>query len=129
MNMELLEKIIKIGASSLSLIVFAFSVVMFTLNKIKKHKNGICESEAQDEIALLKDIIPFAIEKAEQLNVDGSVKRVLALSDILLNCQNANIDYNKYKDFIEQQLEELISFSKDVNKRDKDKLESGANHD
>lgn len=125
MDFKLIEQLLTIGASIVSLIVFSFSVVICILNKIKKHKNGECEKDAQDENILIKDIIPFAIEKAEESHVgNGALKKMLALSDILLSCQDANIDYGKYKTFIEEQLETLISFSKGVNKREKDQ-ESG----
>lgn len=125
MDFKLIEQLLTIGASIVSLIVFSFSVVICILNKIKKHKNGEYEKDAQDEMTLIKDIIPFAIEKAEESHVgNGALKKMLALSDILLSCQDANIDYGKYKTFIEEQLETLISFSKGVNKREKDQ-ESG----
>lgn len=116
MDMKLIEQILTIGASIVSLVVFVVSVVFFIINKVKKHQNGEVESESQDVLKLVQEIIPFAISFAEHAGVyNGNIKKMLCLSEVLLKCQNANIDYGKYEDFISDEVEKQINFTKEVN--------------
>ena len=70
---------------------------------------------------LVNEIIPLAIKKAEETPlIDGKTKKLLALSEILLNCNEQCIDFELYKDFISEQIENLITFSKTINKRKDD---------
>lgn len=125
MTYELLEQIIKYASTCLSLLVFLFTSVLFIINKIKaKHRRIEAEQEAEtldDEYTLVNEIIPLAIKKAEDTPlIDGKTKKLLALSEILLNCNASNIDFELYKDFINEQIENLIEFSKTINKRKED---------
>lgn len=125
MTYELLEQIIKYASTCLSLIVFLFTTILFIINKIKaKHRRIEAEQEAEtldDEYTLVNEIIPLAIKKAEDTPlIDGKTKKLLALSEILLNCNASNIDFELYKDFINEQIENLIEFSKTINKRKED---------
>ena len=125
MTYELLEMIIKYASSCLSLVVFLFTTILFIINKIKaKHRRIDAEEEAETldaEYTLVNEIIPLAIKKAEDTPlIDGKTKKLLALSEILLNCNASNIDFELYKDFINEQIENLIEFSKTINKRKED---------
>lgn len=129
MTFNLIEQIIRYASVIISLIVFVFSVVMFIINSIKKHAKKVqCEEENEDLQEKLEDknaiyklvneIIPLAIKKAEETPlIDGQTKKLLAMSEILLNCNSDGIDFEMYKDFISEQIEALIEFSKTINKR------------
>lgn len=129
MTFDLLEQITRYVSVTLSLCVFAFSVFMFIFNSIKKHAKKIkCEEENEDlqekledknaVYKLVNEIIPLAIKKAEETPlIDGQTKKLLAMSEILLNCNSDGIDFEMYKDFISEQIEALIEFSKTINKR------------
>ena len=129
MNMELLEQIIKYASAVLSIIVFLFTATCFIVNKIKqKHKRINAEEKAEeladelqdekDVFKLVNEIIPLAIKKAEEMPfIDGPTKKLLAMSEILLNCNEDGIDFECYKGFISEQIEALIEFSKTINKR------------
>lgn len=129
MNMELVEQIFKYVSGVLSLIVFLFTACCFVVNKIKqKHKRVNAEEKAEeledklqdekDVFKLVNEIIPLAIKKAEEMPlIDGPTKKLLAMSEILLSCNSDGIDFEAYKDFISEQIEALITFSKTINKR------------
>lgn len=129
MSFNIIEDIVRYGSVILSLIVFCFSVFMFIFNGIKKHAKKLkCEEENEnlqekldDKNAVYKlvnEIIPLAIKKAEELPlISGKTKKLLAMSEILLNCNANDIDFELYKDFISEQIENLIEFSKTINKR------------
>lgn len=94
----------------------------------RKHKKLAIEDELEEaknesacneaELKLVKDIIPLAINEAERTpTIKGVTKKMVALSNILLRCNDEKIDYETYKDFIAEQLETLITFSKHINAR------------
>lgn len=130
--MQLFEQIIKYTNTFISLFVFLFTAVLFIINQIKKkHKrigneeeNEKLQEEIEDKDAsykLVNEIIPLAIKKAEEMPlIDGPTKKLLAMSEILLNCNADGIDFETYKDFISEQIEALIEFSKTINKRKDD---------
>lgn len=127
--MFVLNEIIKyayIIASILSLIggIVLYVHGIFT----RKHKKLAIEDDLEEvknesacneaELKLVKDIIPSAINEAETTPaIKGLTKKMVALSNILLKCNEAKIDYETYKDFIAEQLEALITFSKHINAR------------
>ena len=133
MTLELLEQIFKYLSAILSLLVFLFTATMFIVNKIKqKHKKATFEDEKEalqealeDEEArfkLLNELIPLAISKAEATPLINSMtKKMLAMSEILLNCNALKIPFEKFKDFISEQIDNLINFTKVINPREKDK--------
>ena len=130
--MEQIEMIVKYASVVLSLLVFGYSVFMFIFKsfkqKVKKKKyedeNEDLQEKLEDSQAtfkLINEIIPLAIKKAEDVPlIDGQTKKLLAISEVLLSCNNENIDFDSYKDFINEQIENLIAFSKTINKREKD---------
>ena len=130
--MEQLKQIFEYISSGFSLLVFLFTALMFIVNKInKKHrrieveeeKEAIEENlnEEQARFKLINEVIPVAIAYAEKLtNLTGEAKKTIALSNILLECNERNIDFNKFIKFIDEQLENLITFTKKINKRAKD---------
>ena len=127
--MQALRAIIEyayIIATILSLIV---GIVLFVHGLFnRKHKKLAVEDELEEaknesacneaELKLVKDIIPLAINEAERTpTIKGVTKKMVALSNILLRCNDEKIDYETYKDFIAEQLETLITFSKHINAR------------
>ena len=94
----------------------------------RKHKKLAIEDELEEaknesacyeaELKLVKDIIPSAINEAETTPLIKDVtKKMVALSKILLCCNEEKIDYKTYEDFITEQVETLITFSKHINAR------------
>lgn len=130
--MELIEKIIRYASFVISLIVFLITATTFVVNRFKikckklnaEEENEELQEKLEDKNAIYKlvnEIIPLAIKKAEETPlVDGKTKKLLALSEILLNCNEQCIDFELYKDFISEQIENLITFSKTINKRKDD---------
>lgn len=129
MNMELLETIVKYATTIFSAIVFIFTAIMFIVNKVRKHLKRVTAEEKAEELGeeltesndlfkLINEIIPLAIKKAEDMKlIDGPTKKLLAMSEILLNCNENGIDFELHKEFISEQIENLIEFSKTINKR------------
>ena len=129
---ELLKLIFQYATSILSLIVFLCTALVFVINQIKKKhrrveaeednkklKEELAEEEARYK--LVNELLPLAISKVESIPlINGPTKKMLALSEVLLSCNALNIPFDKFKDFISDQLENLIDFTKVVNKRDKD---------
>jgi hypothetical protein len=127
-----LKVIFEYTSAILSLLVFLFTALMFVVNKIKKKhrrveaeedneklKEELAEEEARYK--LVNELLPLAISKVEAIPlINGPTKKMLALSEVLLSCNALNIPFDKFKDFISEQLENLINFTKVVNKRDKD---------
>jgi Ca2+/Na+ antiporter len=130
---QLLKTIFQYATSILSLIVFLCTALVFVINQIKKkHKRVEAEDKAEalqeeldDEQArfkLLNELLPLAISKAEATPlINGMTKKMLAMSEILLNCNALKIPFEKFKDFISEQVDNLIDFTKVINAREKDK--------
>lgn len=129
MNMELIKSIIALASLILSCFVLLYTFIRGLVNAIKKKKakadveeeNDFLREKVEDEQAtfkLVNEIIPLAIKKAEETPlIDGPTKKLLAMSEILLTCNEDGIDFEMYKDFISEQIEALITFSKTINKR------------
>ena len=127
--MELLKSIIALASLILSCFVLLYTFIRGLVNAIKKKKakadveeeNDFLREKVEDEQAtfkLVNEIIPLAIKKAEETPlIDGPTKKLLAMSEILLTCNEDGIDFEMYKDFISEQIEALITFSKTINKR------------
>ena len=127
--MELLKSIIALASLILSGLVLLYTFIRGLVNSIKKKKakadveeeNDFLREKVEDEQAtfkLVNELIPLAIKKAEETPlIDGPTKKLLAMSEILLKCNEDGIDFEMYKDFISEQIEALITFSKTINKR------------
>lgn len=126
---ELLQNIKDYASLVFALLMFAYAVISFIIGLAKSHNRKLKAEEQNDELKddlkessdafkLINEIIPIAIKKAEEMpNIDGSTKKLLAMSEILLQCNEAQIDFDMFKDFISEQIEALIEFSKTINKR------------
>ena len=129
---DTLELIFKYASAILSLCVFLFTASMFVINKVKqKHKRITAEEQAEAleaelneeeaKFKLLNEILPLAICEAEKTPlVNGVTKKMLALSHALLSCNTLGINFEYFKDFINEQIENLIKFTKVINPRNKD---------
>ena len=129
MTIQFLKQWFEYISAIFSLLIFLFTATCFILNKIKqKHKRVEAEEKAEeleskledekDVFILVNEIIPLAIKKAEETPlINGATKKLLAMSEILLNCEAKNISFAKYQEFISDQIEALIAFSKTINKR------------
>lgn len=127
--MQIIKQIFEYVSLVVSLIIFLFTATCFVIGKIKKKHKRIDAEDKAEELAdkledeenlfkLVNEIIPIAVKKAEETPlISGATKKLLALSEILLNCNACGIDFEAYKDFISEQIEALIEFSKTINKR------------
>ena len=127
--MNFLRQYIEYISAIISLVIFLFTATCFVIGKLKqKHKrveaeekNEELKNELQDEkdmFKLINEIIPLAMKKAEETPlISNKTKKLLAMSEILLSCEASNISFATYKDFISEQIENLILFSKTINKR------------
>ena len=73
-------------------------------------------------LQLVQNIIPNAIHVAEYsgANINGSVKKLLAVAQIISDCAKNNISYEDNKDLIDNVIEEQVKLTKEVNvKKDK----------
>ncbi len=73
-------------------------------------------------LQLVQTIIPNAIHIAEYsgANINGSVKKLLAVAQIISDCAKNNISYEDNKDLIDNVIEEQVKLTKEVNvKKDK----------
>lgn len=139
--MEIISNVI----SYASLIVLILSIVITAINTfitfINKAKTKQLKEESQtnEEIKteleetkseyagvekltqLLTNTLPEAIKMAENAGVaSGQAKQLLALSQVVLKCNEEGIDYAANKDTIVKTLEDLITFSKEVNVKPKE---------
>ena len=108
--------------------------VLVVICLVKRHKDKVHEEseleKAQEErdIAinealdtsivnkLVMEVIPAGIKVAEHLGVsDGKVKKMLCLSHVMQLCFTEHIDFEKYVEVINGEIEKLIAFSKEVN--------------
>ncbi len=82
--------------------------------ELKLSNQAVDEEKALN--LLITSIIPASIELAEHSGIIGAkLKKVIAMSDCMLKCSEAHIDWQKVSDFVSNKIEELISFSKQVN--------------
>lgn len=126
---EILQYVKDYASLIFALVMFLYALVSFIIGRIKAHNRKLTAEEENEELQekledknavykLVNEIIPLAIKKAEEMPlIDGQTKKLLALSEILLSCNADGIDFEAYKDFISEQIEALIEFSKTINKR------------
>ena len=111
-----ISEIISVGVFALSVISSIVSIIIARVknkNKLENYKSEVDRSE--QVINLISTIIPKAIEFAESNGQGGSNKKLLALSKILVDCMNEGIDYTGASTTIDDTIEKLIAFSKEVN--------------
>ena len=100
---------VSIGGIVLSVISFIVTTIF------SKSKNKSTTERTKKLITLISEIVPKAITYAEKNGNSGENKKVLALSKILLDCTSNKIDYEEQATAIDETIENLITFSKEVN--------------
>jgi len=130
--MEKLESIINYASYIIlviSLLATALNVIISLIKgkTIKKSKNNIDELEEELEdtkselessetmFEIINKILPQAIELAESEQVSGTTKKIIALAKVIQECANNGYDYSQFSNIVEEALEDLIHFSKEVN--------------
>lgn len=122
-----MDKIIQYISYVLVFLSIAITVINFLITKFKKIsikdeqveeikelKSEISTSEKLVDV--IRKIIPNAIKVAEASGIaDGTVKKMIALSNILLECNNNDFDYKANSETINQVIEEFIDLTKKVN--------------
>lgn len=115
MNFDI-STIISIAVFALSVASSIISIIIARVknkNKLENYKSEVDRSE--QVISLISTIIPQAVEYAEKNGTGGSNKKLLALSKILVDCMNNGVDYTGASQTIDDTIEKLIEFSKEVN--------------
>ena len=107
---------ISIGVFALSVISSVISIVVSKFKSKSKLEDYKSETDRSKKIvSLISEIIPQAMTFAEKSGNNGENKKLLALSKILVDCMKDGIDYTGLSDNIDETIERLIKFSKDVN--------------
>lgn len=124
---DLTQLIITVVIIIINLIILIVNFVKAIINKVKRSKGEevetteaedieAIENSADDIVEIVKTIVPQAMMQAEQAGIVGSDnKKLLALSKVLLDCEAKGIDYKKNAELINDTIENLITFSKNVN--------------
>lgn len=111
-----ISNIISVAVFALSVVSSIISIIIARVknkNKLENYKSEVDRNE--QIISLISTIIPQAIKFAEVNGNGGSNKKLLALSKILVDCMNNGIDYTGASTTIDDTIEKLIEFSKEVN--------------
>ena len=107
---------ISIGVFALSVISSVISIVVSKFKSKTKLEDYKSETDRSKKIvSLISEIIPQAMTFAEKSGNNGENKKLLALSKILVDCMKGGIDYTGLSDNIDDTIERLIKFSKEVN--------------
>lgn len=107
---------ISIGVFALSVISSVISIVVSKFKSKSKLEDYKSETDRSKKIvSLISEIIPQAMTFAEKSGNNGENKKLLALSKILVDCMKDGIDYTGLSDNIDETIERLIKFSKEVN--------------
>ena len=132
--------LLKLVVSYIYLLLLCFEILaviaLVTYKLVKRHKEKKAELSKSEMLSeelklsnekvdsqkalnvLVNEIIPASIELAEKSGIlSGELKKVVAMSDIMLKCSEAHIDWQKVSDFVSNKIEDLIDFSKKVNKK------------
>lgn len=107
---------VSIGVFILSVISSIISILVSKFknkNKLEEYKSKA--ERAKKVVELVSEIIPKAVSTAEKTGTMGNNKKLIALSQILIECMNNNIDYSSVAENIDKTIEDLIKFSKEVN--------------
>ena len=97
---------------------FVIAIITFISAKkkggnIDNLKSGLKDSK--NIIELVKDLIPQAIREAEKSNSTPTVKKLIAVSWIVIECAKRAINYDTYAKFIDDELENQVKFTNEVN--------------
>lgn len=120
-----MQKIVEMIPTIISIVCFVLSVVLFIAKYIalKKKASATTENEKQEAekmICLIDQIIPSAVEFAENSGMQGGkLKKMLAVTQIMNKCLGLGIDYEANANLIDEKIEELIRFTKEVNSNNK----------
>lgn len=111
-----ISEMISVGVFALSVVSTVISIIVSKVkNKTKLEDYKSKADRGQKVISLISEIIPQAMTFAEKSGNSGENKKLLALSKILIDCMNNGIDYSGVSENIDDTIEKLISFSKEVN--------------
>ncbi len=105
----------------LSIIVFVLGLLTSIISIIVKYtKNSKAKKNLQNVLSIIEDLIPL-IEEAEKFTAySGEEKKEYVISRIIRNLSNNNIEINEEQ--INQMIEKLVGFSKEVNYKESTNL-------
>ena len=111
-------KIIDIIGYAGTAIGFIIAIISFISAKVKGGNIDAVKSQLENTkniLELIEELIPKAIKVAEDNGGSPVIKKLTALSWLVIECSKNNIDYNIYADRIDDALEKQIKFTKEVN--------------
>ena len=112
--MEQLELFISVAGTSLGLLLTTLTFL------IKSIRNAKAKKKAQQMVEICNAILPY-IEQAETfLHYSGQEKKEFVLTKANQFAIEQGMDFNP--ETIGEKIEELVNLTKEVNKRDKDKM-------
>ena len=104
-----------------SLIVLILTVISVVVRLVvitlKKNKLKDAADKANNVLQLLDDVIPAAMIFAEQVGGTPEAKKLIAVSKVIDECVAKDIDYTEISEAINDSIEKLIGFSKQVNSK------------
>lgn len=97
---------------------FVIAIITFISAKkkggnIDNLKSGL--EDSKNIIELVKDLIPKAIMEAEKSGATSAVKKLIAVSLIVIECAKRSISYDNYAKFIDEELEKQVKLTNEVN--------------
>ena len=119
--MENLKLIITIVSVAFAVLLFAVDVILFAFKVKAANKKLTPEEEAKvKELENLQDILTKTLPEAQILAEvsgagSGAAKKLVALSQVMLECNKRGVDYARNSEVIEEQLERNMALTKKVN--------------
>ena len=111
-----IESIVSIAVFALSVVSSIISILVSKFKNKSKLEDYKSKTDRSEKIiSLISEIIPKAVTFAEKNGYNGENKKLIALSQILIDCMSNGIDYKGVSDNIDETIEKLIKFSKEVN--------------
>lgn len=135
----MLENIYSIVMAVVSVLTILFSIISLFRASSNKHSieeqfnetsEKLAESEKNVESLskinkLIKEIIPQCVVESEKMGLlNGNVKKLYCLSQVLLKCNDIGLDYDENATLIDEEIEKNIDFSKLVNYKKGEKDDS-----
>lgn len=117
---ELLKMILDYSSYIVIALSLLITIIQIIIQSVKGKNVKAKALRAVDLVSKLKElettVIPEAIMTAEKSGITtGAAKKILALSEIMLQCNEMGIDYEENKEEIDQVLEAQIETTKAVN--------------
>ena len=119
--METLKTLISYIPAALAVVVIVVDIILLVVKgKVKVHQPTAEEQSQVDKLEKLQEVLtavlPDAMVLAEKSGAGtGAAKKLIALSQIMLECNKRGLNFSEHSDVIETQVERSIELTKEVN--------------